>query len=135
MRDAREEWIRLARLTGVVGLFGVVALFVPIIAVASAGEPGFQATAADALTFFRNAHVGWIEEALAPLGDRLSKRQIHQLTLAIRSSIGIEALAWLTDIAGLDREEAVELMSWSARALLHAAVSQGPPPDVPASAD
>ena len=66
MRDARDEWIRLARVTGVVGLFGVVALFVPIIAVASAGEPGFQATAAEALTFFRNAHVGWIR-AIAPL--------------------------------------------------------------------
>jgi AcrR family transcriptional regulator len=76
--------------------------------------------------------IGWIEEALAPLGDRLSQQQIHQLTLAIRSSIGIEALVWLTDIAGLDRKNAVELMSWSARAMLHAAVSLAPPPDVPA---
>jgi hypothetical protein len=66
MADARDEWITLARVTGAVGLFGVVVLFVPIIAVASAGEPGFQATAAEALTFFHDAHVGWIR-AIAPL--------------------------------------------------------------------
>jgi hypothetical protein len=35
-------------------------------AVAIAGEPGFQATAVDALTFFRNAQVGWVR-AIAPL--------------------------------------------------------------------
>ena len=88
-----------------------------------------------ALPLRQGRAIGWIEEALAPLGDRLSKPQIHQLTLAIRSCIGIEALAWLTDIAGLDRTEAVELMSWSARAMLHAAVSQAPPPTVPACDD
>jgi AcrR family transcriptional regulator len=88
-----------------------------------------------ALPLRQGRAIGWIEEALAPLGDRLSKRQIHQLTLAIRSCIGIEALAWLTDVAGLDRKDAVELMSWSARAMLYAAVSQGPPPEVSARRD
>jgi hypothetical protein len=36
---------------------------------------------------------------------------------------GIEALVWLTDIAGLSREEAVEVMRWSARALFEVATS------------
>jgi hypothetical protein len=40
------------------------------------------------------------------------------LVLATRAACGIEALVWLTDVAGLSREEAVELMRWSARALL-----------------
>jgi hypothetical protein len=66
MTDSRDEWTGLARTTGVTGLLGVVALSVPIIAVATAGEPGFQATAAEALSFFRDAHVGWIR-AVAPL--------------------------------------------------------------------
>lgn len=66
MGDARDEWKGLARFTGVVGLFGVVALFVPIIAVASVGEPGFEASAAEALTFFRNAQVGWVR-AIMPM--------------------------------------------------------------------
>ena len=37
--------------------------------------------------------------------------------LSVRSAVGIEALVWLTDIAGLTREEAAERMHWSARAL------------------
>jgi hypothetical protein len=38
-----------------------------------------------------------------------------------------EALAWLTDVAKLDRDQAVDLMRWSARALLHAALTWTPP--------
>ena len=71
--------------------------------------------------------ISWIEEALSPLGDQLSDHDIHQLVLAIRSVVGIEALAWLTDVARLSREEAVGLMRWSAQALLHAALNGGPP--------
>jgi hypothetical protein len=66
MRDTRDQWSTLARVTGFVGLFGVVALSVPMAAVASAGEPGFEATAAQALTFFRDAQVGWVRP-VAPL--------------------------------------------------------------------
>ena len=71
--------------------------------------------------------VGWIEEALAPLHGRLSEQDISQLALAIRGAVGIEALAWLTDVAMLTRDEAVRLMSWSAQALLHAALTWTPP--------
>jgi AcrR family transcriptional regulator len=90
-----------------------------------------EATAAEraALPLRQGRAIGWIEEALAPLSDRLSRQQIHQLALAVRSAVGIEALVWLTDVAGLDREDAVALMCWSARAMLHAAVSVAPPPD------
>jgi AcrR family transcriptional regulator len=73
--------------------------------------------------------IGWLEEALAPLRDRMSEAALRHLVLAIRSACGIEPLVWLTDIAGLSREEAVELMRWSARALLQSAlaeVSAGP---------
>ncbi|MEY2476205.1 MAG: hypothetical protein QOG87_1520 [Actinomycetota bacterium] len=65
--------------------------------------------------------IPWIEEALAPLRPGLSERDVHRLAIAVRSATGIEALVWLTDVAGLDREEATELMRWSARALLDAA--------------
>ena len=67
--------------------------------------------------------IGWIEEALAPLEPDLSPSQLHRLAIAIRATTGIEALVWLTDIAGLSREDAVGLMRWSARALLDAAVA------------
>ena len=62
--------------------------------------------------------IKWIEEALAPLREEMSETDVHRLTLAIRSATGIEALVWLTDVAGLSREDARELMRWSARALL-----------------
>ncbi len=71
--------------------------------------------------------IGWIEEALLPLRGELPDRAIHELVLAIRSATGIETLAWLTDVAGLPRGDAVNLMRWSAQALLHAALTGFPP--------
>jgi AcrR family transcriptional regulator len=67
--------------------------------------------------------IAWIEEALAPLRQQMSEAEIHRLALAIRSATGIEALAWLTDVAGLSRDDAADLMGWSARALLQSALS------------
>jgi len=66
--------------------------------------------------------IGWIEEALAPLRGRLPRSTLRRLVLAIRSACGIEALVWLTDVAGLSRQHAAELMRWSALALLRAAL-------------
>ena len=67
--------------------------------------------------------IGWITEALAPLRDRLSEAQLRRLAVAIRSTAGIEPLVWLTDIAGLSREDAVHVMRQSARALLRFALA------------
>ena len=71
--------------------------------------------------------IGWIGEALMPLRDELDSDQLHRLILAIRSATGIEALVWLTDIAGLSGEEAQRLMTWSALALLDSAMTTPPP--------
>jgi AcrR family transcriptional regulator len=69
--------------------------------------------------------IGWIGEALSPLRTVMSERDLKRLILAIRSAAGIEALVWLTDIAGLSRKEAVQLMRWSAGALLRSALADG----------
>jgi hypothetical protein len=45
--------------------------------------------------------------------------------LAIRASLGIEALVWLRDIAGLSGEEAADLLRSTARTLLRAAIAGG----------
>lgn len=74
--------------------------------------------------------ISWYTEALEPLRDQLTDAGMHRLVLAIRSATGIEALVWLTDIAGLSRAQAVELMRWSAHSLLHAATTKGAPPEV-----
>jgi AcrR family transcriptional regulator len=67
--------------------------------------------------------IGWIEDALAPLRDRYTEPQIRRLALAIRATLGIEAFVWLTDIGGLAREDAAELMRSSARAILRATLA------------
>ncbi len=71
----------------------------------------------------RGRAVMWIEEALSPLHDRMSQREVHDLAIAIRAAVGIEPLVWLTDIAGLSGDRAVEVMRSTARALLHEAQS------------
>lgn len=76
------------------------------------------------LPFRTGRAIGWIEEALAPLRDQMSGRELRRLVLAIRSAVGIEALVWLTDIASLSRTEAADLMRWSARALLESALRE-----------
>jgi hypothetical protein len=69
--------------------------------------------------------IGWIGEALSPLRGVMAEVDLKRLVLAIRSAAGIEALVWLTDIAGLSRKDAVQLMRWSAAALLRSAMADG----------
>ena len=67
--------------------------------------------------------IKWLEEALAPLQPQLPRSEVHRLAIAIRSATGIEALSWLTDVAGLSREDATALMRWSAHAMLDATIA------------
>ena len=71
--------------------------------------------------------IGWFEDALTTLLPELGATGVHQLAVAVRSAVGIESLVWLTDIARLSREQASEVMQWSARAMLHQALADGPP--------
>jgi AcrR family transcriptional regulator len=68
--------------------------------------------------------IGWFEDALEPARAQLSDAGTHRLAVAVRSAVGIEALVWLVDVAGLTRDEAAELMLSSARSLLRDALSQ-----------
>jgi len=86
-----------------------------------------DAASRTALPLRQGRAIAWISEALAPLREQLTEPELHRLVLAIRSAIGIEALVWLTDVAGLSREDAAELMAWSAQALLHSALTSPPP--------
>jgi AcrR family transcriptional regulator len=74
------------------------------------------------LPFRKGRRIGWIGEALEPLRDRLSKAEFDRAVHAIAAAVGVDALVWLTDIAGLSRKRAVEVMRWSARGLLRAAL-------------
>lgn len=70
----------------------------------------------------RGRAIRWIEQALAPLTTTHPHVDVHELAVAIRSASGIESLVWLTDIAGLGRERAAEVLTGSARAILRAAL-------------
>lgn len=80
----------------------------------------------DDLAFRKGRRVTWIGEALAPLRARLARRDFDRLVHAIAAAVGVDALVWLTDIAGLSRAQAVDVMRWSSRALLRAALAEQP---------
>ena len=86
-----------------------------------------EADPGEGLPLRQGRAIAWITEALEPLKGQLSDAEIHNLVLPIRSATGIEALVWLTDIGGLSREKAAELMRWSARSMLQAAMAGGTP--------
>jgi len=81
----------------------------------------------DALPLRQGRAIAWISEALDGLCDDLSDEQVRQLVLSIRATIGIEAIVWLVDVAGLSRDDAVALTRWSAQALLQRATTVPPP--------
>lgn len=62
----------------------------------------------------------WVADALAPLRENMKQADFDRLVLAVAVTTGIEAFVWLTDMAGLSRDEALEIMRFSARTLLDA---------------
>ena len=91
------------------------------LALARPREPGV----ADAGTLRQGRGIRWIAEALQPLADTRPGLDLAVLARAIRSAAGIEALIWLTDVGGLSRERAAEVMHASAMAILRDAVDRG----------
>jgi len=84
-------------------------------------------TERDALPLRQGRAIAWITEALDGVRSDLSDQQFRQLVLGIRATIGIEAIVWLVDIAGLTRRDAAALTRWSAQALLQQATTVPPP--------
>lgn len=70
--------------------------------------------------------IAWVADALSPLRGDFSARELDLLVKSIAAVLGVEVLVWYTDIAGLSRRQAVELMRGSARALLQSALRDRP---------
>ncbi|MGD8278186.1 MAG: helix-turn-helix domain-containing protein [Gemmatimonadota bacterium] len=66
----------------------------------------------------------WIREALEPVRERLGPVAFERLVHGVAITIGIEAVVALVDLGRLPREEAVEVMRWSARSLLKSALAE-----------
>ncbi len=81
----------------------------------------------DALPLRQGRAIAWIAEALDGVPGNLTDQQFRQLVVSIRATIGIEAIVWLVDVAGLSRSDAVALTRWSAQALLQQATTVPPP--------
>jgi AcrR family transcriptional regulator len=64
----------------------------------------------------------WIEDILAAAGDRLDPPARARLWAALHLVLGIDPIIQLTDIAGLDRAEALNVLEWSAATLVQAAL-------------
>jgi AcrR family transcriptional regulator len=81
-----------------------------------------RTTPDEGLPFRVGRRIGWVAEALEPLRGQIPDAERERLVLAIAAAVGIDSLVWLTDVAGLGRPHAVEVMTWSARALLATAL-------------
>jgi AcrR family transcriptional regulator len=75
------------------------------------------------LPMHRGLRIAWIEDALAPLRGQMPQDELQQLIHGIGATLGIEAFVWLTDIAGLPREQAAATIRSNALALLQAATA------------
>jgi len=84
------------------------------------GEPA----GGESLPLRRRRRIKWIEDALAPLRGRVPQPELRRLVYGIGATLGIEALVWLTDVAGISREEAVEVMRSNARTLLRSGLER-----------
>jgi AcrR family transcriptional regulator len=71
--------------------------------------------------------IAWFAEALEPLVDELGADGVRRLAVAVRAVAGIEVLVWLTDVAGMSGDEAVEQMVWSSVALLRRTLADRAP--------
>ena len=75
------------------------------------------------LTLRKGRRYLWIRDALDPARTRLTPERFERLVHAIAATIGIEALVAHTDLGGLTADDAVDVMRWSARALLRSALT------------
>ncbi len=74
---------------------------------------------------FRRGHrIELLQEAIAPLGDRLSPEAMERLAQALSLAFGVEALIVLKDIWGLDGDRPRSVVQWAASALVEAALRE-----------
>src|SRR5215472_6295017 len=72
----------------------------------------------------------WVDEILAATGGRLDEPARARLSAALHLVLGIDPIIELTDIAGLDRAEALDVLEWVAATLVQASLANGPAEEV-----
>jgi hypothetical protein len=64
----------------------------------------------------------WIHTALAPVRGQLKEPEYDRLVASLVVSLGVDALIVLRDICGLDADQVLSVMVWTAHSLLDAAL-------------
>ena len=62
----------------------------------------------------------WIATLLEGLPDHVSREARDRLSIALIPLFGADAVIWSTDVAGVDRDTALDVMAWMAAALVQA---------------
>lgn len=62
--------------------------------------------------------LGWLNEAIAPIDDRLPPKQLTRLVHALSLVTGIEAVVVMRDICELEPKEGEKVLRWAAQTLL-----------------
>ena len=71
----------------------------------------------------------WVDDIIAATGDRLDEPARARLSAALHLVLGIDPIIELTDIAGLDRAEALDVLAWTAATLVRESLASGPGED------
>jgi AcrR family transcriptional regulator len=66
----------------------------------------------------------WVAEMLNSLPDTFDESTRECLFAALNLVVGVDAIVVLTDVVGLDRDQAVEVLEWVAATLVDAAIKQ-----------
>jgi AcrR family transcriptional regulator len=68
--------------------------------------------------------IDWITDALAPVRDQIDPEQYARLSTALTLLFGIDPVVVMSDIAGVPREQALDVLEWCARTLVEGALAQ-----------
>jgi AcrR family transcriptional regulator len=63
----------------------------------------------------------WIQQSIEPIAAELDARSLRRLTSALALCIGAEAFVVLSDLCGLESDEADDTLTWAASALVSVA--------------
>jgi AcrR family transcriptional regulator len=66
----------------------------------------------------------WIATLLEGLPDHVPQEARDRLSIALIPLFGADAVIWSTDIAGVDRDTALDVMAWMAAALVQATLDE-----------
>ncbi len=72
----------------------------------------------------RTSRDRWIAALLSDLPDTVPTEARERLAIALIPLFGADAVVWLTDMAGLQREAALQQLEWMARTLVAATLAE-----------